>query len=87
MAQTMCRSAPTLNSGNPLTVGYAPGPQGANPYSQTFLMGLKNYTIDLSIFKVVSITERMKLRFNVDAFNALNMMGCQPQRHRWNRSS
>ncbi len=68
-------TAPSLNKGAPLTVAYSPGPQGSNPYSQTFLNGPINYTIDLSLFKVFPITERYKLRFNVDAFNALNMMG------------
>lgn len=34
-----------------------------------------NYTVDLSIFKMFPITEKVALRFNLDAFNALNMMG------------
>lgn len=71
-------SSPALNAsnkGNPVNVPYSPGPQGTNPYSQTYLNGPINYTIDLSLFKVFPITERVKIRFNVDAFNALNMMG------------
>ena len=63
-----------LNGTSP-TNGYAPGPIGSNPFSQTILNGPINYTVDLSVFKVFSITETMKLRFNADAFNALNMMG------------
>jgi len=39
------------------------------------LNGPKNYTIDLSLFKVFPITEKTNLRFNIDAFNALNMQG------------
>jgi hypothetical protein len=34
-----------------------------------------NYTIDLSVYKVLPITERVNLRFNMDAFNALNVQG------------
>lgn len=71
-------SSPALlasNKGNPVTVAYSPGPQGTNPFSKTFLNGPFNYSIDLSLFKVFSITERVKLRLNVDAFNALNMQG------------
>jgi hypothetical protein len=31
----------------------------------------------MSLYKVFSITERFKLRFNIDAFNAFNMQGLQ----------
>jgi hypothetical protein len=68
-------TAPTLNSGNPVTVGYSPGPYNTNTYSHTIINGPINYTIDLSLFKVFPITERTNLRFNMDAFNALNMQG------------
>jgi hypothetical protein len=34
-----------------------------------------NYTVDLSIFKVLPITERVNLRINMDAFNAFNIQG------------
>jgi hypothetical protein len=63
-----------LNGSNP-TVGYSPGPYNTNTFSHTVLNGPKNYTIDLSVFKVFPITEKSNLRFNVDAFNALNMQG------------
>jgi hypothetical protein len=56
-------------------IAYSPGPQGANPYSKTYLNGPINWTIDLSLFKVFPITEKMNLRFNMDVFNALNMQG------------
>jgi hypothetical protein len=65
----------TLANGTPTTVAYSPGPAAANPFSKTFLNGPINYTIDLSVFKVFPITEKVNLRFNVDAFNALNMQG------------
>jgi len=56
-------------------VGYSPGPVGVNPYSHTFLNGPINYNVDLSLFKVFPITEKSNLRFNIDAFNALNIQG------------
>ena len=66
----------TLIGGSaPITNAYAPGPIGSNPYSNTILNGPINYTVDLSIFKMFPITEKVALRFNLDAFNALNMMG------------
>ena len=68
-------TAPTLNGGNPVTIAYSPGPVNTNLYSKTFLNGPINYTIDLSLFKVFPITERVNVRFNMDAFNALNMQG------------
>ena len=55
--------------------GYSPGPLGSNPYSQTILNGPINYNADLSVFKTFPITERAALKFNVDAFNALNIQG------------
>ena len=70
-----------LTNGSTAVQGYQPYPSGAsgpatgNPYSHTFLYGPTNWTIDLSVFKVLPITERVNLRFNVDAFNALNMQG------------
>lgn len=71
-------SAPALNAtnkGNPITDTYAPGPYNTNLYSHTVLQGPKNFSADLSMFKVFPITERTNLRFNVDAFNVLNIQG------------
>ena len=58
-------------------VGYSPSPSnfGDNPYSRTILRGPWNYNVDLSLYKVFPITERVALRFNADAFNALNIQG------------
>ena len=39
------------------------------------LQGPKNFKTDISIYKEFAITERWKFRFNVDAFNALNIQG------------
>jgi 2',3'-cyclic-nucleotide 2'-phosphodiesterase (5'-nucleotidase family) len=57
--------------------GFSPSPSnfGDNPYSKTILSGPRNYNVDLSLYKVFPITERMALRFSADAFNALNIQG------------
>lgn len=65
----------TLKNGSPVTVGYSPGPAGANPFSQTMLQGPKNFQTDLSLYKVFALSERVKLRINVDAFNGFNIQG------------
>ena len=65
----------TLKNGSQVSTAYSPGPAGANPFSQTVLMGPYNFNADLSIFKVFSITEQVKMRINVDAFNAFNIQG------------
>ncbi|MDQ6662854.1 MAG: carboxypeptidase regulatory-like domain-containing protein [Acidobacteriota bacterium] len=64
-----------LKDGSTVLTGYSPGPSGANPFSQTVLLGPYNYTTDVSLYKVFSITERVKFRVNVDAFNAFNIQG------------
>jgi hypothetical protein len=64
-----------LKNGTSVTTGYSPGPAGANPYSMTMLLGPFNFVTDMSLYKQFSITERWKLRFNVDAFNAFNLQG------------
>jgi len=65
----------TLPNGTTSAIGYSPGGTGVSPFNKTILNGPINYTIDLSVFKVIPITETVNLRFNMDAFNALNMMG------------
>jgi hypothetical protein len=65
----------TLANGTVAPNAYSPGPYGENPFSHTFLNGPINWTIDGSLFKVFPITERVNLRFNLDAFNALNVQG------------
>lgn len=71
-----------LLNGSIMPNTYAPGPStsgtaaiGNNPFSHTILNGPMNYNADLSVFKVFPITERTRLRFNADAFNALNIQG------------
>jgi len=65
----------TLKNGTVVSTAYSPGPSGANPFSQTVLLGPSNYNADISLYKVFSLTERVKLRVNVDAFNAFNIQG------------
>jgi hypothetical protein len=64
-----------LKDGSSVLTGYSPGPAGANPFSQTVLMGPFNYIVDASLYKTFSITEQVKFRVNVDAFNALEHSG------------
>jgi len=55
--------------------GYAPGPTATTPWRHTLMQGPKNFTADASLFKIFPITERMKVRFNMDAFNVFNVQG------------
>jgi hypothetical protein len=65
----------TLANGTTTKVAFSPGPAGTHPYGHTYLNGPYNWTTDLSLFKVFPITEKTNLRFNIDAFNALNVQG------------
>jgi hypothetical protein len=68
----------TLADGSAGNVPYASGPNNNNqPFYHMFLNGPINWTTDLSVFKIVKITEKTSVRFNVDAFNALNVQGYQ----------
>jgi hypothetical protein len=71
-----------LASGKVSPLAYQPYPTsnnssgiGSNPFSHTVLNGPMNYVVNLSLFKVFPITERVNLRVNVDAFNAFNVQG------------
>jgi hypothetical protein len=48
---------------------------GDNPFTHTVIDGPLFWNTDASIFKVLPITERVRLRFNMDVFNALNVQG------------
>lgn len=65
----------TLANGKQVVTGYSPGPSGANPFSQTVLLGPYNFNTDISLYKVFPLTERISLRLNIDAFNAFNIQG------------
>lgn len=64
-----------LKNGTSVLTGYNPGPAGAHPFGMTVLEGPINFSTDLSLYKVFSFTEAVKLRINVDAFNAFNIQG------------
>ncbi|MEP7362064.1 MAG: TonB-dependent receptor [Acidobacteriota bacterium] len=64
-----------LKNGATAVTAYSPGPAGANPFSHTVLQGPRNFQTDISLYKVFNLNERLKLRVNVDAFNAFNIQG------------
>lgn len=68
-------TASGINSGKATNIVYDAGPGGSNYLQKSWLNGPINYTEDISIFKVFPIKEGMNLRFNADAFNALNVQG------------
>ena len=66
----------TLNDGRQVVTAYSPGPGlGSHPYGHTVLEGPLNHRMDISLYKIFTITERVRLRFNIDAFNAFNIQG------------
>jgi hypothetical protein len=64
-----------LANGSRVNTAYSPGPSGAHPFWATTLPGPTNFQTDLSLFKVFRVTEQVSVRFNIDAFNALNIQG------------
>jgi hypothetical protein len=63
-----------LNNGTSVRVAYGNG--GLHPWRQQYIPGpWTTMPVNASLFKVVPIHERFKLRINLDAFNALNMPG------------
>ncbi len=66
----------TLSDGRQVVTAYSPGPgTGAHPYGHSVLEGPINHRTDISLYKIFTITESVKLRFNMDAFNAFNIQG------------
>jgi hypothetical protein len=65
----------SVDTYSPAQLDFASHALGGNTFSKSFINGPINYTVDLSVFKVFPITERVNLRVNADAFNAMNMMG------------
>jgi hypothetical protein len=66
-----------LLNGTTVLTPYDGGPAGGNYLEKTYLHGPVNWPVDASLFKVFPITERVKLRVNLDAFNVFNMPGEQ----------
>ncbi len=65
----------TLANGQQVTTAFSPGPAGVQAYNALVLQGPKNFQTDISLYKEFSLSERVKLRFNVDAFNGFNIQG------------
>ena len=65
-------SSPTLAE-SPVTIAYSPGQ--SNSFSKTVIQGPMNYNVDLSLLKIISITEKTRLSVKLDAFNAFNIQG------------
>ena len=61
-----------LKDGTNQTVAYD---NGLNPPRNQWAPGPRITNLSASIYKTVPITEKVKLRVNVDAFNVLNQPG------------
>ena len=48
---------------------------GTNPFQNQYFRGVFTWTMDAGLIKNVSISERVFLRFQADAFNVLNHPG------------
>ena len=48
---------------------------GLHPWRQQYISGPRQWNMDASLFKTIPITERLMVRFNLDAFNVLNHPG------------
>ena len=59
------------NGSNP-QVGYD---TGLHPFRNQYLLGPFNWTQDASMLKFFNLTERARLRLNVDVFNVFNTQG------------
>jgi hypothetical protein len=66
-----------LLDGTTQAVAYDGGPAGGSYLEKTYIHGPVNWPINASLFKVFPITERVRLRVNLDAFNVFNMPGEQ----------
>jgi hypothetical protein len=61
-----------LKDGTVQRTTYAPG---INPFQNQYLPGVITWGLDAGLIKNFRITERVNLRFNMDAFNVLNHPG------------
>jgi hypothetical protein len=51
---------------------------GYHPWRNQYKMGPFNWVMDASLMKYFRISERVKLRANLDFFNVLNIQGLNP---------
>lgn len=58
--------------GTPERVGYN---DGLHPWRNQYLPSVRQWRVDASLFRIISVTERAVLRFNADFFNVFNMPG------------
>lgn len=65
----------TLADGTQPTAAYDGGPLASNYLEKTWIHGPVNWPVNASLFKVFPVTEQMKFRVNMDAFNVFNMPG------------
>jgi len=64
----------TLNNGTTVRVAYANN--GLHPWRNQYVPGpWTTMPVNASLFKVIPLHERLRLRIQMDAFNALNMPG------------
>ncbi|MDQ6700131.1 MAG: TonB-dependent receptor, partial [Acidobacteriota bacterium] len=61
-----------LQNGSTVQTGYD---TGLHPMRNQFRLGPFNWTQDASVFKFFEITERQRLRANLDVFNVFNVQG------------
>jgi hypothetical protein len=61
-----------LNNGTVQRIGYN---NNLHPWRQQYFPSILQWGLDASLFKVIPITERLRLRFNADFFNVLNHPG------------
>ena len=62
----------TLKNGNQQLVSFD---NGLNPWRNQVIAGPSISSMNASLYKSVPITERLRLRINLDAFNVLNQPG------------
>ena len=61
-----------LQNGTSVRIAYN---NGLNPWRNQFILGPWAWTVSGSLFKVIALNDRFKLRFNMDFFNVFNHPG------------
>jgi hypothetical protein len=61
-----------LQNGTSVRIAYN---NGLNPWRNQVIPGPWAWTVNTSLFKVIPINDRLKLRFNMDFFNVFNHPG------------